>query len=479
MLSAVRSISQVGRLASTRGFATASAFTHRFLPHNQETRSDMLETIGAESVEELFKDIPEDVRFRGDIGLPNAKSEAEVCRAMMDLSAKNMPASSAPFFCGAGYYRHHVPAAVDHLIQRSEFLTAYTPYQPEVSQGTLQGIYEFQTQVALLSGMDVANASMYDGATATAEAVLMARRLNKKPKVVVAPTLHPHYFLTLETATSQHTANFDIVTSAPEVCHDPNSLAEKVDKDTSCVVVQNPDIFGRVHDLRPLAAKCKENKTQLIVAVNEVVSLGMVASPGAMGADIFVGEGQSLGAGLNFGGPSCGLMATSQKNMRQLPGRLVGETVDADDERCFVLTMSTREQHIRREKATSNICTSAGIMGLAFSMHLTMLGEAGFRKLALTNHHRAHTLFNAIDKEVPAVSIMNNNFFNEITLRLPEGIKATELVEHLSKDDVLAGVPGGRLWEEPEMDQFLLCAATETTTDEDISSLCSALKKAL
>ncbi len=278
-----------------------------------------------------------------------------------------------PFFVGAGAYKHHVPATVDHLIQRSEFLTSYTPYQPEIAQGTLQYLFEFQTQVALLAGLEVANASLYDGSTATAEAVMMAQRVTRRPKAILSGSLHPHYAETVETVAGL----VGEMVHAPVRPGRPEDLVALIDADTACVVVQSPDVFGLIHDLRPIADAAHAKGALLIVVVTEVISLGLIEPPGTQGADIVAAEGQSIGNGLNFGGPYVGLFATREKFLRQLPGRIAGETVDNLGRRGFVLTLSTREQHIRREKATSNICTNSGLCCLAFTIHLSLLGDVG------------------------------------------------------------------------------------------------------
>src|SRR6195952_11613 len=368
----------------------------RYLPLTDADRADMLAVIGADSVEALFSDVPAIARLDGPVaGLPHHASEMAVERHMTALAAQNMSAGSVPFFLGAGAYKHHVPASVDHLIQRGEFLTAYTPYQPEIAQGTLQMLFEFQTQVARLLGTDVANASMYDGSTACWEAIGMARRITKRGKAVLSGGLHPHYVSVAKTM-AKYTGDL-LETSLPSLTAetDIDTLVAAIDDDTSCVVVQYPDILGRIADLRPLADACHAKKALLIAVVTEPVALGALKSPGEMDADIVVGEGQSIGVGLQFGGPYVGLMGCKEKYIRQMPGRFCGETVDADGRRGFVLTLSTREQHIRREKATSNICTNSGLCALAFSIHMTLLGEAGLRQLAALNHSRARELRDA------------------------------------------------------------------------------------
>ena len=353
----------------------------RYLPHTDSDRREMLEVIGVGGIDDAFRGCAALEAYARAAGLaPQAKRDGGRARAV-GACRRNVPAGSVPFFAGCGAYKHHVPATVDHVIQRSEFMTAYTPYQPEIAQGTLQYLFEFQSQVAALTGMEVANASMYDGSTAAAEAVLMAHRLTKRKKAVLAGGLHPHYRAVIETIS--HYSGHSVEAAAA----DPAKTFEaECDGGTSCVVVQMPDVFGRVSDLSGLAAKAHAAGALLVVVVTEAVSFGALKSPGAMGADIVVAEGQSIGNGLNFGGPYLGLFATRKKFVRQMPGRLCGQTLDRDGRRGFVLTLSTREQHIRREKATSNICTNSGLCALAFTAHLTLLGEAGLRKLAALNH---------------------------------------------------------------------------------------------
>src|SRR5215475_12505425 len=342
----------------------------RYLPLTAEDRREMLGRVGVSSIDDLFADIPADKRLTKLPDLPLTKSEIAVERELGRLAAMNVPAGAVPFFVGCGAYRHHVPATVDHLIQRWEFLTSYTPYQPEIAQGTLHYLFEFQTQVAMLTGMELANASMYDGSTAAAEAVLMAHRLTKRRKAVLAGNLHPHYRGVIETISAMAG---DQVNALPPQPAGDEDVSAALDQETSCVVVQTPDVFGHVHDLAPLAEKAHAAGALLIAVVTEVVSLGLLTPPGDMGTDIVVAEGQSLGNALAYGGPYLGLFATRQKFVRQMPGRLAGQTVDADGRRGFVLTLSAREQHIRREKATSNICTNSGLCALAFTIHLTLL----------------------------------------------------------------------------------------------------------
>ena len=445
----------------------------RYLPLSDADRVEMLARIGVSGIDDLFADVPEPARRDGLVDLSLGKTEMAVERQLGAFAAKSVAAGSAPFFVGAGAYRHHVPSTVDHLIQRSEFLTSYTPYQPEVSQGTLQVLFEFQTQVAELTGMEVANASMYDGSTGTAEAVLMAHRLTRRDKAVLAGNLHPHYTAVVET--TAHMAGH-AVDALPPVPVGEDDVLARIDDETSCVVVQTPDVFGHLVDLRPIAEKAHAHGALLIAVFTEAVSLGLVESPGAMGADIVVGEGQSIGNGLNFGGPYVGLFATRKKFVRQMPGRLAGETVDAEGKRGFVLTLSTREQHIRRDKATSNICTNSGLCALAFTIHMTLLGTAGLKRLARLNHASAVKLAKALGA-VPGVAVLNSAWFNEFTIRVPGN--AAEVIEALAEKGVLGGVPAARLFPAAGHGDLIVVAATEINSDDDRAAYAAALAEVL
>ncbi len=450
----------------------------RYLPLTDADRTEMLSVIGASSIDDLFIDVPADARLSGPIeGLPGHAGEMAVERHMARLAGKNLSAGNAPFFLGAGAYRHHVPASVDHLIQRGEFLTAYTPYQPEIAQGTLQVLFEFQSQVAGLFGTDIANASMYDGSTACWEAIGMASRVTRRKRAVLSAGLHPHYVSLARTMA--HFTGDELVTSTPhlEAQADDACLIASIDDATSCVVVQYPDILGRIPDLAAIAEATHEKGALLIALVTEPVALGLLEAPGNLGADIVVGEGQSLGVGLQFGGPYLGLFGCREKFVRQMPGRICGQTVDADGRRGFVLTLSTREQHIRREKATSNICTNSGLCALAFSIHLSLLGGRGLAKLARVNHARAQAMVNRL-AAIPGVSCLNDAYFNEATLLLPRD--ARDVVRELASRNVLGGVSLGRLFpDDPGLSSALLVTATEMTTDEDIELLASELEGVL
>lgn len=446
----------------------------RYLPLDTADRADMLAKIGVKSIDDLFADVPSGKLLKKLPALAPTQGEIAVERVIGRLAARNTAAGSVPFFVGAGAYRHHVPASVDHLIQRSEFLTSYTPYQPEITQGTLQVLFEFQSQVALLTGMDVANASMYDGSTACGEAVLMAHRITRRKKAVLSGGLHPHYRAVTETLAKYGGSEIAALAADPLGKEDATAA---IDGDTSCIVVQYPSVYGSIRDLKPIADAAHAQGALLVVVVTEVVALGAIRSPGQMGADIVVCEGQSIGNGLTFGGPYVGLFATREKYVRQMPGRLAGETVDAEGKRGYVLTLSTREQHIRREKATSNICTNSGLCALAFTIHMTLLGEAGLRKLAAVNHAHACDLADRLAK-IKDVTVLNDTFFNEFTIRVPG--KAADVIEKLAAKGVLGGVPVSRLEpDKPDLADLILVASTEINTDDDRAAYAAALKEIL
>jgi len=443
----------------------------RYLPLNQHDRQDMLAKIGVGSIDDLFVDVPQAARLKEPVALPKHASEMNVERHLTSLAAQNTAASSVPFFVGGGAYKHHVPASVDYIIQRSEFLTSYTPYQPEITQGTLQYLFEFQTQVAELTGMEVANASMYDGSTSAGEAVLMAHRVTRRSKAIISGRLHPHYRGVIENLSEMGGFELDCV---PITVAGEEDLGGKIDDQTSCVVVQYPDFFGSVNDFTALAQTAHDHGALLIVVFTEAVALGLLKAPGDMGADIVVGEGQSIGNGLNFGGPYVGLFATRQKFLRQMPGRLCGETVDQDGQRGYVLTLSTREQHIRRDKATSNICTNSGLCALAFTIHMTLLGGTGLAQLATLNHERMLML---VEKLGPNLAPVNETFFNEVTVRLPRPAK--EVVEALAARGVLGGIDVSRLCPDVGLENYLLIAATETVTEADLDAFALGLQEVL
>jgi len=445
----------------------------RYLPLDASDREAMLARIGVPDISALFADIPADKRIEGLLDMPLAKSEMAVEREMAAIAGRSLAAGSVPFFLGAGAYRRHIPATVDHLIQRSEFLTSYTPYQPEIAQGTLQVLFEFQTQVAALTGMEVANASMYDGSTACGEAMLMAHRLTRRGRAVISGGLHPQYADVC--ATLARMAGDAIVRLPPDLTASED-IAAAIDGATSCVIVQSPDFFGNPRDLAPIAAAAHAHGALVIAVFTDPVALGALRSPGEMDADIAVGEGQGIGNALSFGGPYLGLFATRARNVRQMPGRLAGETVDAAGRRSFVLTLSTREQHIRRDKATSNICTNSGLCALAFSIHLTLLGAAGLRRLANVNHANAVRLAERL-AAIPGVEVVNSHFFNEFTLRTPR--PAAALIEALAERGVIGGLPVSRLLPGAGLDDCIVVASTETNSEDDRAAFARALADCL
>ncbi|MEL6474196.1 MAG: aminomethyl-transferring glycine dehydrogenase subunit GcvPA [Pseudomonadota bacterium] len=444
----------------------------RYLPLTPQDRTAMMNVIGAASVDDFYADVPEAARLPGQIaGLPDHQGELAVERHLAALAAKNRTAGEGRFFVGCGAYKHHVPASVDHIIQRSEFLTTYTPYQPEVAQGTLQTLFEFQTQVAAMTAMDVANASMYDGSTACAEAALMACRVTRRKKVVLSGGLHPHY--AAATKLLCEAQGIEIVQLPPAIDGE-TALKDAVDGETACVIGQSPNVFGTVTDLSDVSEAAHAQKALMVSVFTEAVSLGLVTPPGEMGVDIAVGEGQSIGNALNFGGPYVGLFAATQKLTRQMPGRLCGETIDADGNRGFVLTLSTREQHIRRDKATSNICTNSGLCALAFTAHMTLLGGTGLERLARLNHEAACALADALEG-VDGVEVVTPRFFNEFAFKTP--MNAEAVLAMLDERGVIGGVRASRLYPGAELDDLIVCAATECTTEDDIAAYADAIQE--
>lgn len=433
----------------------------RYLPQTKNSRAAMLQAVGVNTVDELFVDIPKSAFIDGVADLPDHMGELEVERKMSALAARNMSAADAPFFLGAGVYYHHVPSSVDYIIQRSEFLTAYTPYQPEIAQGTLQVIFEYQTFIAKLTGQDIANASLYDGSTACVEAALMAMRITKRRKIAIGTELHPHYRGVLES----YMGNLGDVEIAD--LNNTLSLQGEGAADVACIIVQSPDFFGTPHAYEKWHKLCDDTGALLVVVINEIVSLGLLPAPSL--ADIVCGEAQSIGLPMSYGGPHLGFFACKEQYLRQMPGRLCGMTEDADGRRGFVLTLSTREQHIRRDKATSNICTNQGLCALAFTVHMSLLGEGGFKTLAQLNHEAACTLADELG-ELEGVRVVNDNFFNEFVIELPKDAKT--VVEDLAT----CGIIGGYAIE--GTNKMLVCA-TEMTTDDDISELVQTLAEIL
>ena len=441
----------------------------RYIPHTGEDIRQMLATVGVDSLAELFSGVPQQVRLKRPLDLPPAMSEGEMLRELKRLAAANIDPDTTLSFLGGGAYNHFIPAVVDYLISRSEFTTAYTPYQPEISQGTLQAIFEYQTLVCQLTGMDVGNASMYDGASACAEAVLMACRLRKRSRVLLSRALHPQYRETVATYCRYLDLTLEELPFAADGRTDVSQLTDRLDSDVAAVVVGYPNYFGVIEDLAGLAASVHEAGAYLVTAVAEPMSLGLLKSPGELGADIVVGEGQSFGIPVSFGGPYLGFFAVRQKDVRAMPGRLVGETLDQDGKRGFVLTLATREQHIRREKATSNICSNQGLCALMATVYLALLGKTGLREVARQNLAKAEYLKAAL-AELPGCSIpFAAPTFNEFVIRI-DGAEA--LLKELADKGILAGLS---LREYPELPDHVLVCATEQNSRADMETLVQAI----
>jgi glycine dehydrogenase subunit 1 len=444
-----------------------------FVPHSEAEREAMLRTIGASSEDDLLSDVPESLRLARPLDLPPALSEWEAVRSLQQLAAASR---SLTCFAGAGYYDHHVPAVVDHIIRRSEFYTAYTPYQAEVSQGTLQSIYEFQSMICELMGLDVANASMYDGASAMAEAALMARSIQRKrDKIVISATVNPHYRQVLDTYNLGLGMPVDIAPRTSGGVTDIDALKRALDDRTAAVIVQNPSFYGTIEDIAAAAAVAHEAGA-LLVAVVDPISLAVLKSPGECGADIAVAEGQPFGIPLSFGGPVLGLFAARQQYIRHMPGRIVGMTEDVDGRRGFVLTLQTREQHIRREKATSNICTNQGLCALAATVYLSTVGKLGLQQVAESSAQLAHYAYDRIIEETNLQPLFPGTpFLREFALKTPG--PAREIIERGAEKGLLAGVALSRF---PHLDieDGLLIAFTEKRSRQDVELLLEVLKEA-
>ncbi len=440
-----------------------------FIPHSEADRREMLDRIGVSDVRDLYDDVPEELILEGDLGIPEALSEWEAVRELNRLAGENR---SLVCFAGAGQYDHHVPAAVDHLIRRSEFYTAYTPYQPEVSQGTLQVIYEFQTMVCELTGMDVANASMYDGPSAAAEAAVMSRAVTRRGRVLAARTVHPHYRKVTDTYLRGLGGKLELVPAGPDGLVDPEALSAALDGDTACFLVQYPNFFGCIEELEPIAEVVHEAGALLVVAADPV-ALVLLRSPGELGADIVVAEGQPFGNAPSFGGPVVGLFAARQKLVRKMPGRIVGATVDTEDRRGYVLTLQTREQQIRRAKATSNICTNQGLNALAATIHLSLLGREGLREVAESSVQNAHYAWRRL-QDVDGVTPLfpDTPFAREFAIATRENSRS--ILERGFEAGILAGVSLSR-FASLEAPDGLLLAFTEKRSREEIDRLVDVL----
>jgi glycine cleavage system P protein (glycine dehydrogenase) subunit 1 len=442
----------------------------RYIPISPDERRAMLDQIGCERIEELFEQIPENLRLTEALGVGPAMSEPDLLAYFRELALRN--GTDYQTFLGAGAYSHFIPVIIDSLISRAEFFTAYTPYQPELSQGTLQYTFEFQTMVCQLTGMEVANASLYDGSTGVAEAVMMANRVTRRDRLVIADTLHPQYRQVIETYTRQLGLQLDFAPHTEAGTLDLDAL--RLDKQTAAVVVQSPNFFGCVEDLQTLADAAHQAGALFVVAFSEAMSLGALKSPGACGADIVVGEAQSFGIPLSFGGPYCGLFATNEKFVRQMPGRLVGEAYDHDGRRGYVLTLSTREQHIRREKATSNICTNQGLFALMATVYLATLGKRGVQEVAGQNLQKAHYAASEIAKLDGYGLKFTGPFFNEFVITTPR--PAAEVARALMQKKIIGGLALGEYF--TDMQDALLVCVTETAKRAALDQLVAALKEA-
>lgn len=449
-----------------------------FIPHTDAEREAMLAVIGVKRLEDLFQGVPAAHRFPA-LNLPPALTEMEILSELSEVAYANESVRDLTCFLGAGAYNHYIPAAVDSILRRGEFLTAYTPYQAEVSQGTLQAIYDYQSLVTALTGMDVSNASHYDGATATAEAVSMAYAnfRGKRNKVVLSPGLHPQYRETIRTYNPGKEILLVGDQGEIKLQDGPPALMPMLDNSTALVIVQYPDFFGRIYDLTALAKAVHAVGALLCVAVNPL-ALGLLTPPGEFGADIVTGEGQPLGIPLSFGGPYLGLFATKQEYVRKMAGRLVGETIDNRGQRAYVLTLTAREQHIRREKATSNICTNQGLLALAATVYMSLLGKSGLKRVAELCYHKAHYAAQSI-AELPGYTLWSEAasdgseaaFFNEFVIRCPSPVD--EINDHLLEHGILGGYELGKDF--PELEDAMLIAVTEMNSRDEIDALVDAL----
>jgi glycine dehydrogenase subunit 1 len=432
----------------------------------------MLERIGVSCMRDLFTDIPDEFHIdKGSLDIGDALSEAAIVRKFTRASEKNRNAVNTRYFLGGGTYHHFVPAAVDYIISRGEFLTAYTPYQPEISQGTLQALFEFQTMIARLTGMDVSNASMYEAATATAEAALMARRVTRRNRVVMAGSVNPRY----RSVTANYLSRLDgayVEVDAGEFGGDPGRVIAAIDDQTACVIVQYPDFYGSVYDLAPLRAACDASRCLMVVAFSDISAFALIESPGAMGADIAIGSGQALGIPMGFGGPHIGLFTCRQRYVRQMPGRVCGLTTDVNGRRGFVLTLSTREQHIRREKATSNICSNQGLMCTAVAVYMTLMGDAGLAKVA----RRSAAALQSLVSRLPAhVTAAKGAHYNETVLSFADQGARDRFLAAARNMDMFAGIPLERIDPNAET-RHLLVAVTEMLEEADITDYLTLLE---
>lgn len=443
----------------------------RYLPQTDQDQRAMMETLGIQSIDELFADIPQEVRFKGNLNIPEALSEPELVGYMSGLAEKNAHFGTHVSFLGAGAYQHYIPSVVNHMLLRGEFFTAYTPYQPEISQGELQAIFEFQTMVCELTGMEVANSSMYDGATSLAEAAMMAAGHTGKKRVVVSTAVHPEARQVLTTYAKGQGVELAEAGYTAEGVTDLQALEAIVDDQTAAVIVQYPNFFGSIEDLAKVEQIAHGKGALLIVSANPV-ALGVLEAPGKLGADIVVGDMQPFGIPVSFGGPHCGYFATTSKLMRKMPGRIVGQTTDEEGKRGFVLTLQAREQHIRREKATSNICSNQALLALAASITLSSLGKQGVQEMAMMNLHKAHYAKQTLAKVPGVEAVFTAPFFNEFVLKLSKPVQ--EVNRALLNKGIIGGYDLGRDY--PELTGHMLIAVTELRTKDEIDTLARELE---
>ncbi len=444
---------------------------YSFLPHTDETRKEMLNDIGLGSIEDLFANIPKEACFKEDLNIPEGISELEVKKRLQKLTSNNKTASDCISFLGGGTYNRYIPTCISTIIQRSEFITSYTPYQPEVSQGTLQVIYDYQSMICNMTGMEVANASVYDGATACSEAILMACRITKRSKALVSYALNPDYKQVIET----YCYGVGIEIKYTGFSEGKSQLSEEINLDDyACVLIQNPNYFGTAENMAEISAKVKVSKAKLIICA-DIISLAVLKSPSEYNADIVVGDLQQLGLGMNFGGPHCGFIACKNEYLRQIPGRIVGLTKDRDGNDAFTLTIQTREQHIKREKATSNICSNQALMALAATVYLSVVGPEGLKEVANISIQRAHYLAEKLD-EISGIKVLYPDFLNEFVIKL-ETVKVDDLIKKLEAENILVGINLEKKF--PELENCILIAVTEMNEVADIDRFAETIKNML
>ena len=442
-----------------------------YIPNTSADEQEMLKAIGLESVDQLFSDIPEDVHLKEALNIPSSKSELEVTTYLKSLAKKNCSTSELTSFLGAGAYDHYIPSVINAIISRSEFYTSYTPYQPEISQGTLQYIFEYQTLICKLTGMDIANASLYDGGTAVAEAALMACAHAKKDEIIVSTGVKPEARIILETYA--HAQNLKVVeVELKDGVTDIEALDKLVSDNTAAVIVQSPNFFGIVEDLKALGEVAHKGKKTTFVASVNPISLAILKKPGELDVDVAVGDGQPLGISQSFGGPYLGFMATKKDYMRKLPGRIVGETTDLDGKRSYVLTLSAREQHIRREKATSNICSNQGLNSLAATVYMVTMGKEGLKEVATQATQKAHYAYKELTKSGKYKTLFDKPFFMEFALT--SDTNPDEINAKLLEEKIVGGYKLGKDY--PQYENAVLYAVTEKRTKAEIDKLSSVLE---